>query len=227
MKCLSDYLWQTIVPLIFFSFIWMLFKYLEREEEIENALKERSELELKFLKSQINPHVLFNNLNTVYSYSIEKPEQTPDLILKLSDNLKHVLYESTEDYISLEKEIQYIDNYIDFQKIRTQGIKEVLYDTSIDSFEHKIAPLLLITIIENAFKHSPPNSKIKIKISVSGDVLECFIQNEISSTSKENDYESIGLSNLKKRLELLYYDNYLLNVLEKNTFTVTLRLNLI
>lgn len=227
MKCLSDYLWQTIVPLIFFSFIWMLFKYLEREEEIENALKERSELELKFLKSQINPHVLFNNLNTVYSYSIEKPEQTPDLILKLSDNLKHVLYESTEDYISLEKEIQYIDNYIDFQKIRTQGIKEVLYDTSIDSFEYKIAPLILITIIENAFKHSPPNSKITIKISVSGDVLECFIQNEISSTSKENDYESIGLSNLKKRLELLYYDNYLLNVQEKNPFTVTLRLNLV
>lgn len=227
MKCLSDYLWQTIVPLIFFSFIWMLFKYLEREEEIETALKERSELELKFLKSQINPHVLFNNLNTVYSYSIEKPEQTPDLILKLSDNLKHVLYESTEDYISLEKEIQYIDNYIDFQKIRTQGIKQVIYNTSIDSFQHKIAPLLLITIIENAFKHSPPNSEIKISINVSGNVLKCSIQNEISSIKGQNDYESIGLSNLKKRLELLYYDNYTLHIQESNPFTVQLHLNLV
>lgn len=227
MKCLSDYLWQTIVPLIFFSFVWILFKYLEREKEIEKALQERTELELRFLKSQINPHVLFNNLNTVYSYSIEKPEQTPDLILKLSDNLKHVLYESKEDYIPLDKELQYIDNYIDFQKIRTQGIKNVSYNVSIDSYQHNIAPLLLITIIENAFKHSPPNSNIIINIKVIQNTLECYIQNDISKVIKENDsLESIGLSNLKKRLNLLYHNNYNLKVLENETFTVTLHLNL-
>ncbi len=227
MKCLSDYLWQTIVPLIFFSFVWILFKYLEREKEIEKALQERTELELRFLKSQINPHVLFNNLNTVYSYSIEKPEQTPDLILKLSDNLKHVLYESTEDYIPLDKELQYIDNYIDFQKIRTHGIKNVSYNVSVDSYHHKIAPLLLITIIENAFKHSPPNSDIIINIKVIQNTLECYIQNDISTVIKEKDsLESIGLSNLKKRLNLLYHNNYNLKVLENETFTVTLHLNL-
>jgi two-component system LytT family sensor kinase len=227
MKCLSDYLWQTIVPLIFFSFVWILFKYLEREKEIEKALQERTELELRFLKSQINPHVLFNNLNTVYSYAIEKPEQTPDLILKLSDNLKHVLYESTEDYIPLDKELQYIDNYIDFQKIRTQGIKNVSYNVCVDSYQHKIAPLLLITIIENAFKHSPPNSHIIINIKVNQNTLECFIQNDISKVIKEKDsLESIGLSNLKKRLNLLYHNNYNLKVLENETFTVTLHLNL-
>lgn len=227
MKCLSDYLWQTIVPLIFFSFVWILFKYLEREKEIEKALQERTELELRFLKSQINPHVLFNNLNTVYSYSIEKPEQTPDLILKLSDNLKHVLYESTEDYIPLDKELQYIDNYIDFQKIRTQGIKNISYNVSVDSYQHKIAPLLLITIIENAFKHSPPNSDIIINIKVIQNTLECYIQNDISTVIKEKDsLESIGLSNLKKRLNLLYHNNYNLKVLENETFTVTLHLNL-
>jgi len=91
-KCLSDYLWQTIVPLAFLSFVWMLYRYLDKQDEIEKIKQEHTEMELKFLKSQINPHVLFNNLNTIYSYSLEKPTETPELILMLSDHLKHVLY---------------------------------------------------------------------------------------------------------------------------------------
>ena len=126
-KCLSDYLWQSLVPLIFFSFIWMLYRFIDKQEEVEVIKKEHAEMELKFLKSQINPHVLFNNLNTIYSYSIEKPNETPELILMLSDNLKHVLYESNAKTISLEKEIQFIDNYIKFQTIRTEGVKQIIY----------------------------------------------------------------------------------------------------
>ncbi len=119
-KCLGDYLWQSLVPLIFFSFIWILFRFIDKQEEVDIVRKEHAEIELKFLKSQINPHVLFNNLNTIYSYSIEKPKETPELILMLSENLKHVLYESNEATIPLEKEIHFIDNYIKFQKIRTE-----------------------------------------------------------------------------------------------------------
>ncbi len=226
MKCLSDYLWQTLVPLFFFSFVWILFKYLDREKEIETALQERTELELKFLKSQINPHVLFNNLNTIYSYSIEKPDQTPELILKLSDNLKHVLYESNSDFIHLEKELQYIDNYIDFQKIRTQGIKEIVYTKTIDSVQHQIAPLLLITIIENAFKHSIPNSTIRIHIETKENFLVCSCENYFSETSISKP-EAIGLKNLKKRLNLLYNNQHILNVSKQDTFKVSLKLNLI
>ncbi|MGB6269739.1 MAG: histidine kinase, partial [Olleya sp.] len=157
MKCLSDYLWQTLAPLIFFSFIWMLYRFLDEQNQKEEMIKQHTEMELKFLKSQINPHVLFNNLNTIYSYSIEKPAETPELILILSDNLKHVLYESNSAYIPLEKELQFIDNYIKFQKIRTEGVKQIKYQTKVKSQQQKIAPLLLITIIENAFKHSPLN----------------------------------------------------------------------
>jgi len=137
MKCLSNYLWQTLVPLIFFSFVWMLYRFLKEQEEVEIIKKEHTEMELKFLKSQINPHVLFNNLNTIYSYAIEKPSETPELILMLSDNLKHVLYESNAKTILLEKEIQFIDNYIKFQRIRTEGVKHITYTTEINSRQFK------------------------------------------------------------------------------------------
>lgn len=226
MKCLSDYLWQTIVPLIFFSFIWMLFKYLAKEKEIENAQKEKINMELKFLKSQINPHVLFNNLNTVYAYSLEKPSETPSLILKLSENLKHVLYESNSEYIPLEKELQYIDNYIDFQKIRTTGIKTIEYSTVVNSNQYKIAPLLLTTIIENAFKHSIPHSLIKISIEVNNNQLTCLCQNEYDKAKHSNN-NTIGLSNLKKRLDLLYKEKYTLQIERNHTYSVQLKLTLV
>lgn len=225
MKCLSDYLWQTLTPLLFFSFIWMLFRYINQSEAIEKIHQERTEMELKFLKSQINPHVLFNNLNTIYSYSIEKPTKAPDLILKLSDNLKHVLYESNSDKVNLDKEIQFIDNYIAFQKIRTEGIKKINYKIAVDNKQYKIAPLLLITIIENAFKHSVYNSTITIKITAKNNILTCNCTNKYEQ-KQSNESNSIGLENLKKRLNLLYKNNHNLQIEANDAFNVTLTLNL-
>ena len=225
MKCLSDYLWQTITPLLFFSFIWILFRYIKQSEEVQKMQKERTEMELKFLKSQINPHVLLNNLNTIYSYSIEKPEKTPDLILKLSDNLKHVLYESNTTKVSLKKELHFLDNYIAFQKIRTEGIKEIKYETLIDNDYLQIAPLLLITIIENAFKHSSIHSVIDINIITNNEQLTCICKNEYVD-KKNSTNTAIGLDNLKKRLNLLYKSKYELIIDKSDSFTVTLKLNL-
>ncbi len=226
MKCLSDYLWQTIVPLIFFSFVWMLFKYLEKEEEVEKKEKERTIMELKFLKSQINPHVLFNNLNTIYAYALEKPSEAPPLILKLSENLKHVLYESNAEYIPLEKELQYIDNYISFQRIRTEGLKEIKYNRFTAKTSYKIAPLLLITLIENAFKHSLTSSIIKIDLKIEGPHLVCMCENEFTKATTENK-RAIGLKNLNKRLNLLYRDKFKLFIKNDTTFLVVLKLTLI
>lgn len=225
-KCLSDYLWQTLVPLIFFSFVWVLYRFIDKQEEVEAVKKEHAEMELKFLKSQINPHVLFNNLNTIYSYSIEKPEDTPELILMLSDNLKHVLYESNEKTISLEKEVHFIDNYIKFQKIRTEGVKQINYSKTIDSLSHQIAPLLLITIIENAFKHSTLNSEIKVKINVEEGVLNFTCENDFDDQKVTTTDLKIGLQNLEKRLELIYKDDYEFNIDKNKDFKVTLKLNL-
>lgn len=224
-KCLSDYLWQTLTPLIFFSFIWMLFRYKEKQEEVEKVTQEHLKMELQFLKSQINPHVLINNLNTIYSYSLEKPNETPDLILKLSDNLKHVLYESNAAEILLTKEISFIDNYIDFQKIRTEGIKKIKYTKSIDTQTYKIAPLLLITLIENAFKYSTVNSTIVIDIKVVGGEFVCVCKNTYDDNLK-NLKEGIGLKNLKKRLDLLYKNRYELSIKKEEEFTAYLKIDL-
>ena len=225
MKCLSAYLWQTLVPLIFFSFIWMLYRFLDKQDEVEKIKQEHLEMELKFLKSQINPHVLFNNLNTIYSYALEKPNETPELILRLSDNLKHVLYESNAETISLEKEIQFIDNYIAFHKIRTEGIKQINYKTTTDNENYKIAPLLLITIIENAFKHSDFNSIIDIKINVKENILTCICENYYTHNSIKS-IQAIGLNNLKKRLNLLYKNKYKLSINTNSAFKVMLIINL-
>ncbi len=224
-KCLSDYVWQTIVPIIFFSFIWILFRYLKKKDEVEAIERKHTEMELKFLKSQINPHVLFNNLNTIYSYSLEKPAQVPDLILMLSNNLKHVLYESNATFVSLEKELAFIDNYIKFQEIRTEGIKTIQYGKNIDRADYNIAPLLLITIIENAFKHSIIDSIIDLHINVQNGELECVCTNEFDPT-KETEEDKIGLQNLKKRLELIYKDKYELMIAADEKYCVTLKLQL-
>jgi len=226
MKCLSDYLWQTLVPLIFFSFTWMLYRFLEEQDDLETMKKQHTEMELKFLKSQINPHVLFNNLNTIYSYSIEKPEETPELILMLSDNLKHVLYESNSELISLEKELSFLDNYIKFQKIRTEGVKRIHYKKSVDNLNYQIAPLLLITIFENAFKHSTLNSDINISLVVENGVLDCICENDFDETKVTNDDFKIGLQNLEKRLQLIYKDNFEYHITKNSTFKVHLKLNL-
>jgi len=226
-KCLADYLWQTIVPIIFFSFVWMLFRYLEKQEEIDAVKKKHTEMELKFLKSQINPHVLFNNLNTIYSYALEKPDEVPNMILMLSDNLKHVLYESNTERVSLEKEITFIDNYIAFQEIRTQDVKTIQYQKNIDSLDYQIAPLLLITIIENAFKHSTMESTVFIEINVKEGVLECLCKNAYSEIEVEQIADDhIGLTNLKKRLDLIYNDSYTLSIEKQQEFTVVLTLKL-
>ncbi|NAS10907.1 sensor histidine kinase [Poritiphilus flavus] len=226
-KCLSNYLWQTLVPLIFFSFLWVLFRYLENQEEILRVRKERTEMELQYLKSQINPHVLFNNLNTIYSYSLEKPRQVPEMILMLSDNLKYVLYESDSSKVSLDKEMEYIDNYIRFQKIRTENIKEINYEKEIDDQGYFIAPLLLIALIENAFKHSAANSTVDIQIRVEGGTLECLCTNISKIQEDSGTSASIGLENLQKRLNLLYKDKHELSIEATDVYKVKLRLNLL
>ena len=227
MKCLSDYLWQTLVPLIFFSFVWVLYRFIDKQEEVEEIKKEHLEMELKFLKSQINPHVLFNNLNTIYSYALEKPNETPELILRLSDNLKHVLYESNAKKIPLQKEIQFIDNYMTFQELRTEGVNTIVYSKNIENESNQIAPLLLITIIENAFKHSSLHSEISVSVIEKDGVLKCICENDFIEKNNSLNEFKIGLQNLEKRLQLLYEDNYEFVISQNGKFKVYLKLNLI
>lgn len=226
MKCLADYLWQTLVPIVFFSFLWMLYNNLEKQDELTLVRKEKVEMELKFLKSQINPHVLFNNLNTVYSFALEKPKKVAPLILMLSDNLKHVLYESNSEKISIEKEIAYIDNYIAFQQIRTEGTKTIVYTKKTDNETYEIAPLLLITLLENAFKHSTINSIITITVLVDNGILDFYCENKPDQLKEPETRHKIGLENLNKRLSFLYKNKFEMNITTSDTYAVHLKIEL-
>lgn len=231
--CLSQNLWDFLLPIIFLSLIWILMYLFEKQKELEQTNKERLEMELKFLKSQINPHVLFNNLNTIYSQAIKGSDNVPDMILMLSENLKYILYQSESNKVPLEKDIDFIDNYFEFQKMRTQGINNIVYTKDIDSFNHSIAPLLLIGLIENAFKHSSYKedtlSDIVITIKVRDGKLHFICKNEIDDSQDKRNTEGlqIGLKNLSHRLDLMYKDNYSLETIKNDTnFIADLKITL-
>ena len=118
--------------------------------------QQKLEAELKTLKGQLNPHFLFNSLNNIYSLALIKSDKVPELILKLSDLMRHIIYESKENYISLEKEIEFVNNFIELQKIRTSDKTKIKYEIKGKIPSAKIAPLLFEPFIDNAFKHGLP-----------------------------------------------------------------------
>ncbi|PCE66446.1 sensor histidine kinase [Sediminicola luteus] len=226
LKCLSDYLWQTLFPLVFFSFLWILERYWQQQETLKQVRQEHTAMELQLLKSQLDPHVLFNNLNTVYAYALEKPQDVAPLILKLSDNLKHMIYGSTEPWVPLDHEMAYLDNYIAFQRIRTENIIAIDYTTTIASNAFKIAPLLLIAPVENAFKHAAPHTSILIHIDLHGNRLVLKCRNKIKEAPSATKGTGTGLKNLRKRLELIYPNAHSLEIVENAYFEINLSVKL-
>jgi LytS/YehU family sensor histidine kinase len=205
-----------------FSIDWFLNERIQRD--LEN---QRLSAELAFLKSQINPHFLFNSLNSIYSLAYQKSENTPGAILKLSEIMRYMLYESNDNKVALEKELQYLQNYIDLQKIRFG--KKAFIDFKIEGEvgDQRIVPLLLIAFIENAFKHGVANeaaTAIKLLIKIDATSLYFFIQNK-KHTDNRDPSGGIGLSNVKRRLDLLYPRKYSLEIRDEiDTYTCELSL---
>ncbi|MDP4188018.1 MAG: histidine kinase [Bacteroidota bacterium] len=195
------------------------FYVLKKEEENKNKIKElsrqRVETELKFLKSQINPHFLFNALNNIYTISYIGDPSTPEKILMLSDMLRYVLYDCKSDFVRLRNEVDYIRNFIEFQQMKTEQKQNISFTENIEDENYKIAPMLLIPLIENSFKHSlvekDPNGYVQLDIEQHGERLRFHIANSIPSEPPVkwlNSSNGIGLNNVKMRLDLIYPDNY-------------------
>jgi two-component system LytT family sensor kinase len=207
-----------------FTTDWFLNERIQRD--LEN---QRLSAELSFLKSQINPHFLFNSLNSIYSLAYQKSETTPDAILKLSEIMRYMLYECNDNEVSLEKELQYLQNYIDLQRIRFGENAYIDFKINGKVDGQQIVPLLLIAFIENAFKHGVVNNAaapIRMLIEVDENKLHFFIQNKKHTNNRDNQ-GGIGLINVKRRLDLLYHDRYNLNIIDGNeTYTCELTLEL-
>ncbi|HEY2581820.1 MAG TPA: histidine kinase [Mucilaginibacter sp.] len=197
--------------------------------------KERIKHELDFLKAQINPHALFNSLNTIYGH-IDKSNQTArNILLKFSHLLRYQLYDCSEDKISLGKEIEYIRNYVAFQQIRKEENLNVDFKADVQRDNYTIAPLLLVVLIENAFKFvsnfTDRDNKICIDLSVVNDLFTFHIDNTTQyrqpSSPNLNPTSGIGIINLKRRLELLYPEKHKISFnQEANYYEATLILEL-
>ncbi len=202
-------------------FISTLFAYIIRDRELQqkrlDLTNKNLEFEMKFLKSQINPHFLFNALNNVYALSVIKAENTPEMILKLSEMLRFTLYDSENKRVKLERELNYISNYIDFQRLKMDTEPNMTISIDQCNTELMLEPMLLIPFVENSFKHSHiENTKrgwIKLKIHTLGPMLFFQISNSIMPNLANKDLPGgIGLENVRKRLEMLYPGRFELKI---------------
>ena len=219
----SHYLIQTLFTSGFFVVISSLLKFATdwfSNERIQRSLEsQKKDMELQFLKSQLNPHFLFNSLNNIYSLAYQKSDKTADAILKLSEIMRYMIYESNDSWVALNKEVAYVQSYIELQKLRFKdgAAVELTLNGEIDG--QRIVPLILISFVENAFKHgvaNDPKDPIRINIIANQKILHFSITNKKSKSNKDA-MGGVGLNNVERRLQLLYPDRYKLNIVNSAT----------
>ncbi|NIG57176.1 sensor histidine kinase [Chitinophaga sp. Cy-1792] len=217
----------ALLMLFMSGFIKIAQEWFKSEKQREELKVEKLNAELKFLKSQINPHFLFNCLNTIYSLAHKRSDQTEHAILKLSTIMRYMIYESNEAKVLLEHELKYLADYIDIQRLRLPKDINIVYDITGDPEKLLIEPMLLVPFVENAFKHGisyAEDSFINIDIAIAENMIRLIVTN---SHFKERVAErgGIGLQNVEKRLELLYPDDHTLDIQDNgNLFIVDLKL---
>jgi two-component system LytT family sensor kinase len=220
--------------LIFTGLLSILLKVTEssrrNEEQMVMLRAEKSDAELKFLKSQINPHFLFNALNNIYSLAVTKSEKAPEMILNLSTLLRYIIYDSNTDAVPVLHEVKYIEDYIELQKLKDENVRQVEFDFKGDD-NVKISPMILIPFVENAFKHSKiedvDQGWIKIELSTSQEKgIRFVVANSLPPQGYAKDETGgIGIVNVKKRLQMVYGSRHNLTIEEKNdAFAVKLEI---
>ncbi|NOY49536.1 MAG: GHKL domain-containing protein [Chlorobi bacterium] len=223
-----------IVYVIITSFFKFFKEWVENQGlqlKIAMVEKQKAEAELIALKSQLNPHFLFNVLNSIYSHSMLNPEAAPSIILKLSELMGYILYECKEKLVSLQKEMDFLMNYIELEQIRTEDELDINMDIS-NTKDILVPPLLFIPLVENAFKHSvsadEQEKTISLKMEVSNDNLLfdlCNTKTESLNAGKKRLNSGIGIENVKKRLNLLYPGMHSLVINEtKTTYCIKVKI---
>ncbi|WP_299220436.1 histidine kinase [uncultured Aquimarina sp.] len=217
----------AVIPLgmSFFKF------YYNSQQKALTLEKEKIEAELIQLRNQVHPHFLFNTLNSLYALIIRKSDVAETAVLKLSRLMRYMLYEANVPKVSLAKEIEYLKNYVDLEKLRFDATIDISFNSEIDK-EYEISPFLLIPFVENAFKHGTSSSKkswVVINIFAKQDELVMLVENPkfINNNQQQELVGGIGFKNVKKRLDLLYPDKYSLNI-EDNELSheIILKVNL-
>jgi two-component system LytT family sensor kinase len=199
----------------FFAESWYTNKHLKQELE-----KERAAAELAFLRSQLNPHFLFNTINDIYSLTYQKSEQAPEALLKLAELLRYMLREGNEAFMPLSAEARYLENLIELQRISAKGNAHINFDTKGSDGEQKVAALLFVSFVENAFKHgvlNDPTTPVGICLSANNHKIEFSVKNKKNNDQKDKA-GGIGLHNVRRRLELMYPGKHKLDIIDEDEF---------
>src|SRR6188474_3983888 len=219
-----------ITMLLKLSKSWFLVSGLQKE--LLEKEKQKAKVELKALKAQINPHFFFNTLNSIYSMALDKDERLPGTVLQLSDLMRYFLYVSRDNFIPLEKDLTVVKEYIALQKLRSNAQLDIETKISGEINDQKIAPLLLISFLENAFKHGVKGEVgatfIKLMLSVKENRLNFLLENNKGQADsiEKSDNKGLGLGNVKRRLELLYPGRHDLVIQDRGKdFIVNLQLH--
>jgi LytS/YehU family sensor histidine kinase len=232
----SAYFFATLIYVAvttLLKFIKEWFSLQDLNFKLAKIEQQKLEAELKALKGQLNPHFLFNSLNNIYSLALVQSEKVPELILRLSGLMRHIIYESKENFIPLEKELDFVNNFIALQRIRVNEQVRITYEITGEIPSARIAPLLFEPFIDNAFKHGLPNSGNPDFILISFDFttpgsLLFEVKNNYGEHLIQGKKPGIGISNVKQRLNYLYSSaGYQLSVEKENgIFAVQLQLKL-
>lgn len=203
---ITDNIFYAFPVVAFSTLLWLIVGYVIKGRENAGLQAEKSKAELNFLKSQVNPHFLFNNLNNIYSLVYQKSDKALPVIQKLSDMMRFMMSDSTQELIPLQKELKYVQDLIDLQTLRVQGTGNVIYKVTGAPAGKLIAPLLLIPFVENGFKHgslTDNDHPFLIDIQISDKGLVFYSENKIATGTKDAT-SGVGLVNLKRRLDMQY-----------------------
>ncbi len=225
---------NTVLNLMFsiFGFLSRFqLEYVKAEKAKQELLEATHATELKYLKAQLNPHFLFNGINSVYHLIGKNNPLAKNTLLQFSNLLRYQLYDSDTSYITLAKELAYISQYIQIEKIRKGDDITLSYAIAMENGEQSIAPLMLIPFVENAFKHisnfdAASNNIISINIKEAHGILHCLIKNTYDDFKQSTIHGGIGLQNIKRRLTLVYPKRHTLSVTHEEMYCVTLKIEL-
>lgn len=230
-------IFYTLLGIAPYIFMMVGFKLaldaIEKQRKLEHLQLQVRDSELRFLKSQINPHFLFNNLNNLYAYAIENSSKTPTIILELSSVLRYMLYDCKADFVPLTKEIEHLKNFTALNELQIEDRGTINFNANITADAFCIAPLILTVFIENAFKHSMAsqteniNIAIDVYVSPTGMLRFTCVNNFLDTSNNQNLSQGIGLENVQKRLALLYPKAHDLNIdIKTSTYSITLNMQL-
>lgn len=233
--------WIETLSYNFFSTLWYLglmvplklsIDWYEQQRLLQKIVVEKLQAEVNFLRSQVNPHFLFNILNNLYALTLKKSDLAPDMVLKLSEMMEYMLYDSDDEQVPLEKEISYLQNYIELEKMRCGDHSDIALQINGKPNGQAIAPLLLLPLIENAFKHGISKqanySWLHSTLTLNPTRVEMTVENNKPASKVKNQKGGIGLTNLRKRLELLYPGRYSLQTEDRaDTYRAALSISFV